>query len=249
MVYVFAHRGSSGTCPENTILAYKEAVEVGSDGIEIDVQYTKDNELVVIHDSTVNRTTNGKGLVKDYTLEEIKRLDAGSWFSEQFALEQIPTIEEVLAFVKEKEGLLLNIELKNVVIHHEGIEERVIQLVREYGLTKRVILSSFNHISLHKFSKLAPEIECAVITLDKQYKPWDYIASVGAAGWHPQWSKIDQYIINEMKKRKHPVRIYTINRVDQMEAFLANNIDAIMTDYPGRAVQIRNKLKKIGGGV
>lgn len=249
MVYIFAHRGSSGSCPENTFSAYEEAVEVGSDGIEIDVQYTKDNELVVIHDNTVNRTTNGKGLVKDYTLEEIKRLDAGSWFSEQFALEKIPTMEEVLAFVSEKKGLLLNIELKNVVIHHEGIEEGVIKLVKDYGLTSRVILSSFNHISLHRISKLAPEIECAVITLDKQYKPWDYITSVGVEGWHPQWSKIDQHVINEMAKRTHPVRVFTINKVDQMEAFLANNIEAIVTDYPGKAVQIRSKLKEIRGGV
>ncbi|GAQ16941.1 glycerophosphoryl diester phosphodiesterase [Oceanobacillus picturae] len=248
MVYVFAHRGSSGTCPENTLSAYKEAVEGGSDGIEIDVQYTKDNELVVIHDNTVNRTTNGKGLVKDYTLKELKMLDAGCWFSEQFALERIPTIEEVLAFVKEKEGLLLNIELKNVVIHHEGIEERVIKLVRDYSLSNRVIFSSFNHISLHRISKLAPEIECAVITLDKQFKPWDYLASVGAAGWHPQWSKIDQHIINEMKKRNHPVRVYTINKVDQMEAFLTNDIEAIMTDYPGKAVQIRNEIRRTRGG-
>ncbi|WP_066190624.1 glycerophosphodiester phosphodiesterase [Gracilibacillus timonensis] len=241
MVQIFAHRGSSGTHPENTFSAFREAVKMSTDGIEIDVHLTKDNELVVIHDNTVNRTTNGKGYVKDFTLQEIKQLDAGSWFAEEFTGERIPTLEEVLIFL-EKEKQILNIELKNVVLDYHGLEDKVVEMVRKYHLTDRVIISSFNHISLHEIGKSYPDIKCGVLTLDKQYQPWNYITSVGATSIHPHWLKCDQEMITEMQLRNIPVRVYVINKKDQMRRFINYNVTALMTDYPELALQIRDEL-------
>lgn len=243
MTQIFAHRGSAGTHPENTFASYRAAVKAGSDGIEIDVHLTKDQDLVVIHDATVSRTTNGKGFVKDFTLKEIKELDAGSWFAEEFKDERIPTLEEVLVFMSKNE-LLLNIELKNIANEYHGIEEKVIDMVGKYGLTNRVIISSFNHISLNKISRSNPEIECAILTLDKQYEPWNYIASVGVDGIHPQWSKTDKEMITEAQQRNHPVRVYTINKEAYMEAFITYKSAAIITDYPEMALEVRDRLQK-----
>src|SRR5690625_4206670 len=123
MTKIFAHRGSSGTHPENTMSAFKEAERVGADGIELDVHYTKDDQLVVIHDNTVNRTTKGKGRVRDLTLGELLQLDAGSHIATQFSGEKIPTFEEVLDWIKETK-LLVNIELKYVALDYKYFEEK-----------------------------------------------------------------------------------------------------------------------------
>src|SRR5690625_4151804 len=129
MTKIFAHRGSSGTHPENTMAAFKEAVKVGVDGIEIDVHYTKDDKLAVIHDDTVDRTTNGTGPVRGHTLEELQDLDAGSWFSKKWKHERIPSLQEVLKWMMDHPHLVLNIELKYVGLDYVGFEEKVIQEV------------------------------------------------------------------------------------------------------------------------
>ena len=243
MTKILAHRGSAGTHPENTFASYQAAIDAGSDGIEIDVHVTKDGELVVLHDATVNRTTNGVGYVKDFSVAEIKQLDAGSWFSEAFTGEQIPTLKEVLAFIAQT-NLLLNIELKNVTIAYDGIEAEVIRLVKAYQLTNQVILSSFNHISLHMISERHPEINCAILTLDKQFAPWDYAKAVGVSGIHAQWSKMELQTIAEAQQRNYPVRLYTVNREDVMEALIKNKVDTIITDFPEKACEIRARIEE-----
>lgn len=160
MSLIFAHRGSAGTHPENTMAAYIEAEKVGAEGLEIDVHLTKDNQLAVIHDNTVNRTTNGSGMVRDYTLAELKKLDAGSWFSPSFQQERIPTLEEVLKFIQNN-NMILNIELKYAVLDDVDFEKKVIQAVEAHDLVDRVIISSFNHEGLKKVNQLQPKIECA----------------------------------------------------------------------------------------
>src|SRR5690625_7911098 len=125
MSLIFAHRGSAGTHPENTMAAYIEAEKVGAEGLEIDVHLTKDDQLAVIHDNTVNRTTNGSGMVRDYTLAELKKLDAGSWFSPRFQQERIPTLQEVLEFIQNNK-MILNIELKYATLDYVDFEEKVI---------------------------------------------------------------------------------------------------------------------------
>ena len=151
MTKVFAHRGSKGTLPENTLLSIKEAVRVGSDGIEIDVHLSKDKKIVVIHDETVNRTTNGNGYIKNMTLEEIKSLDAGSWFSEEYKNEKIPTLEELLDFLNNLNFTgTLNIEIKTDKIKYRGLEKYLAKLLKGKDLKFSYLYSSFNLKSLKK---------------------------------------------------------------------------------------------------
>ncbi len=148
---VVAHRGASSLAPENTMAAVRKALELNVDIIEIDVHRSYDGELVVIHDDTVNRTTSGKGRVKDFTLDELKKLDAGRWFKLSFWGERIPTLREVLEETKDKTVLL--IELKG-----ERTEVRTVELVRELGMEDQVIIQSFDFQQVQKVKQKAPEI-------------------------------------------------------------------------------------------
>ena len=143
----FAHRGASNYYPENTMVSLKEGIKTGANGLEIDVHKTKDNKLVVIHDEDIQRTFKGKGLVKDMTLEELRRFKCRNKNFENNIECRIPTLEEVLDLVKET-NVILNIELKTDKIHYEGIERDVIELVNRHGLKKQIVLSSFNHESI-----------------------------------------------------------------------------------------------------
>ncbi len=141
---IFAHRGSSGTHPENTLAAFRAAAALPIDGVEIDVHLTKDGEVVVIHDEKINRTTNGKGYVKDMTLEELQQYDAGSWFSEEWGGERVPTLDEVLE-IYEDTSHRLNIEIKSDIFPYDGLVEKVLTIANNRGMADRLLLSSFNH--------------------------------------------------------------------------------------------------------
>ena len=187
MTQIFAHRGYCAKYPENTMLAFREAEKAGADGIELDVQLSKDGEVVVIHDEKVNRTTNGKGYVRDLTRKELQRVDAGHTMKTIMKKEPIPSLSEVLEWMTSNE-IICNIELKNNIFRYEGMEEKVIQLVREYKLSQRVIISSFNHYSIVKSYRIAPEIEIAPILGNAVYMPWVYAKSIGAKAIHPKYT-------------------------------------------------------------
>ena len=144
---VFAHRGYSGKYPENTMLAFREAEKTGADGIELDVQLTKDGEIVIIHDETLERTTTGTGWVKDHTLAELKALDASIIKGTAYSPERIPTLEEYCRWVKDTK-LVTNIELKTSIVYYPEIEEKTAEMVKAFGLEDRMIFSSFNHLSI-----------------------------------------------------------------------------------------------------
>jgi glycerophosphoryl diester phosphodiesterase len=155
---IIAHRGASAYAPENTMAAFKKALEMKAGGIEIDVHLTKDGYPVVVHDEKLGRTSNGTGLIKDKTLEELKELDFGSWFSEEFKNQSIPTLDEVMELIS-TENILFNIELKSGAVLYHDIERIVVDMVKEYEMEERVIISSFNHYSLLEVKKIAPEIK------------------------------------------------------------------------------------------
>lgn len=169
----FAHRGAAGYYPENTMLAFAKALELGATGIETDVQMTRDGELVLIHDETLQRTAGTPEWVKDLTLAEIKQREAGSWFREEFAGERIPTLEELLDLVRNTDTIV-NLELKTGVVLYPGIEQKVLDTVRRFGLSERIIISSFNHYSLVECKKLAPDIRTGILYMEGLYEPWDY---------------------------------------------------------------------------
>lgn len=240
MAQIFAHRGSSGTHPENTMASFIEAERVNADGIELDVQMTRDGHLVVIHDERVDRTTNGRGWVKDLTLKEIKRLHVRS---RKIRSERIPTLREVLKW-SEGNHLIINIELKTGLVQYPGLEEKVVQLVREIGLGGRVILSSFNHYSVKQVHQLDGRLETAILFMEGLFEPWKYAKSIGARGLHCHWKSASKSVINGAADANMPLRPFTVNRRVHIRKFLESGCRGLFTDYPEKAVQIRNKLKK-----
>ena len=158
------HRGASAAAPANTLAAFRLALELGADGFELDVQLTADNELVVIHDYSMDHTTDGSGLVRQKTLAEIKKLDAGVRFASRFAGERIPTLREV--FEMAGKGPFINVEIKTTSPRGNGLEPRLIALIREYGLGERLVVSSFNPFALWRIRRLAPDMRLALLYAD-----------------------------------------------------------------------------------
>jgi Glycerophosphoryl diester phosphodiesterase len=188
---IWAHRGCSQRYPENTLIAFERAMEIRNlTGIELDIQLTRDGELVVIHDERVDRTTEGIGLVRDNTLAEIKNLHiyAGSYPSQQ-----IPTMNEVFDLLENRlnEGLKLNIELKNNIYPYPGMEEKIIELVHKRGLQKRVVYSSFYAKSLAKIRILDAEAEIGILDTKVSDCMYKLKGGCGAAALHPFWQGID----------------------------------------------------------
>ncbi len=188
---IWAHRGCSQRYPENTLLAFEKAAKLdGLTGIELDIQLTKDGELVVIHDEKVDRTTEGTGYVKDYSLSEIKRLHI---YADVNPSQQIPAMEEVLDLLADRmrEGLKINIELKNSVFPYEGMEEKIVELIGRYGLQKSIVYSSFYAISLEKLREIEPQAQIGILDTKVSDCLYKVKGGCGAKALHPYWRGID----------------------------------------------------------
>lgn len=246
MTLIFAHRGSAGTHPENTMESFIAAEKSGADGIELDVHLSKDGEIVVIHDETVDRTTNGKGFVNQLLLKELKELNASykfNTFQSFIKVPRIPTLKEIFEWMRGN-NLQCNIELKNGKIIYPLLEEKVIQLIRDYQYEKRIIISSFNHYSLIHCYRLDPEIETAPLYSDGLYMPWVYTRAINAKGMHPNIKVTPDMIIKGAMDEGIAVRPYTINKDKEIERLISIQCSAIITDYPEKALKIREKLSK-----
>ncbi len=240
MTQIFAHRGYSAAFAENTMSAFIDAEKAGADGLELDVQVTKDGEVVVIHDEKVDRTTSGSGYVKNLTFKEIRMFNANKKGEKK---ELIPSLVEVLEWMQTNR-LICNIELKNGIFPYEGMEEKVIQLVRKYDLSNRIIISSFNHYSIVLSYRMAPEIETAPLFNERIYMPWVYAQSIRAQGIHPKLSSITEEIIENSLKNGIAVRPYTVNKDADILKLLKINCSALITDNPVKALKIRNQFEK-----
>lgn len=243
MTKIFAHRGSSIDRPENTMAAFMRAEELGADGIELDVHYTKDNELVVIHDATVDRTTEGSGIVRQFTYKQLRGLDAGSFFSKDYKGEKIPHFSEVLDWISGT-NLILNIELKYLALDYFQFEEKVLEEISKRNLEDRIIISAFNHEALRKIKDLNPKIETALLYMARLYEPWVYAEHVGAKGLHPFIEGVDPSSILSAEKRNYSVRPFTVNDDQQIAGLMQTGCSGIITDDPGKALQIRKGLSK-----
>ncbi|WP_379135702.1 glycerophosphodiester phosphodiesterase [Paenibacillus sp. sgz500958] len=227
----FAHRGASAVCPENTMTAFRRSLELGATGIETDVQLTKDGQLILIHDEDLKRTTNGTGNVKDKTLEELRMLDAGSWFSADYSGEKLPTLQELLQLLQGTD-IILNIELKNGVFLYPGMEEKVIAAVREFRMEERVILSSFNHYSLAHCKSLAPEIRTGILYIEGLYRPWDYAATLGATALHAYEYAVLPELVTEAAEHSMDYHPFTVNNPERMKQLIDAGVSGIITDVP-----------------
>lgn len=234
---IYAHRGASYHSPENTLASYEMAIDMGADGIEIDVHRSKDGYIVVCHDEKVDRTTNGIGYIKDLSLKEIKSLDAGSWFDKSFSKEKISTLDEVLELVK-RENILLNIELKNGPIFYPNIEQEVVELIRSYGLEDKVLISSFNHYSLLEIKKIEPSIKMGILYIAGMVSPWKYAKSIGADAIHPLFLTINEDIVKECILNNIMINPFTVNNENEIILMKKLHVTSIITDCPDIGVKI-----------
>lgn len=223
----FAHRGVMALQPENTMSAFRLALDTGADGIETDVHLTKDGELVLIHDETLERTTDGNGMVSSYTLDELRRFNAGVRYSQQ---EVIPTLQELLELVR-GESIRLNLEVKTDVLRYVGIEARLLDTIESSGIDpSRVLFSSFNHETIHRLKKMRPDIEAAILLAQPLYDTVGYLESVGADSVHPHIERITDEEIRWLQQHGVPVRPYTIKTDAQLERCRSLQVDAIFVN-------------------
>lgn len=232
---IFAHRGASGTHPENTMAAFEAAVRLGADGIELDVQMTKDGEIVIIHDETVNRTTNGKGAIERMTYAEIAELDAGCWFHPHFSGEKILTLDEFFTWAKGN-NLQINIELKTNKVPYHGIEQKVLKLIDMHKMRGRVIISSFNIDSIDRVIKLNPYIAAAGLVWRIPREAVKTAKKLGLTALHTQVSFALSHYGKEAIDSGMLLRLYTINDMKEWNRVKRSGvpIEAIMTDFPER---------------
>lgn len=214
--------------------AFRRALELGATGIETDVQMTSDGQLVLIHDESLQRTAGSPRLVKDVTLEELRELDAGSWFGPVFAGERIPTLRELLELVKPYEGVQINVELKNSVLPYPGMEKAVIEEIRFQAMGDRIILSSFNHYSLALCKQLAPEIRTGILYMEGLYEPWEYAARIGANALHAYHYAVLPEWVAQAAERCIAYHPWTVNEPAEMKRLLDAGAAGIITDYPDR---------------
>jgi len=233
---VIAHRGYSGAYPENTMLAFQKAVEVGADGIEMDVHETKDGVLVVIHDETVDRTTESKGAVKDYTLAELKKLNAAARCGCGF--EAIPTFEEYCAWAA-KQPIFTNVEVKTDNTYYPEIERKIWDMAVKYGLEKTTLFSSFNHVSMMRLKQLAPEAHTAALIFPEsgvKVFPGDYCKAAGFEAYHPCAVSLNDENVRNLKDNGIAINVWTVNDMTALAHLQDWGCNAVMTNYPETAI-------------
>ncbi len=238
MTKIFGHRGAAGSFPENTMPSFLAAIDLGADGIELDVHLSQDGIPVVIHDETVDRTTNGKGFVKDLNYSKLQSLDASYRFPAQSGKAFIPLLEEVLTWSSPCD-FIVNIELKNDLIHYEKLEEKVIELVYRHRMPSRVILSSFNHHSLKKCHSISNEIETAALFSERLFEPWNYAKTLSADAIHPIHYAVDETAIQLSQENGVKVRPFTVNDEKKMKRLFQAECAGFFTDYPERAAALK----------
>ena len=241
-IVVVAHRGFSGVAPENTMVAFKKAVEVGSDMIEFDVRLSKDGEVVVMHDEYVERTTNGKGKVIDLTLDDLKKLDAGSKFHSTFYGEKVPILREVLQLAYGQ--VKVNIELKEGDYGRWTIldlAERALKEVEMIGMVDQVMFSSFDPVAIEGIMKKSRTIPVAYI----YNRPWSLPRQVTEGRPFPilncRKSVLTTENISMANQEDIRVGVYTLNTEEEMERFIDLKVDAIITNQPDRLISILKK--------
>lgn len=234
---IYAHRGSSGTHPENTLAAFQAAAELNIHGVELDVHLTKDGELVVIHDETINRTSTGEGFIKDLTLAELRAFDYGSWFGDEFVGERIPTLEEVLAIFQDT-AHHVNIELKSDVFPYEGMGEKVLYAIERMRMAQRVVISSFDHEAIREFKKMAPHIEVALLTMEVLVDAYDYARFIPADALHISLPTAQRKMTKEALLKGAIIRVFTVNKVEYALALQQLGVHAMFTDFPEEMMRV-----------
>ena len=235
----FAHRGASAAAPGNTLAAFRLAAEMGADGVELDVQLSQDGEAVVIHDFSVDGTTDGQGAVRKMTLPQLKELDAGSWFGPAFAGERIPTLQEVFDVIGHR--LLINVEIKRLPGRSSGLEAEVVRLIEDNNLVHRVIASSFNPLSLRKVKRLNPNIPTGLLYAPDQplFLRRAWLGPIVPHEFrHPHHSMVDERFMAWAGNQGYRVNTWTVDEPDEMRRLVRLGVHGIITDCPNLLAEI-----------
>ncbi len=228
MPKVIAHRGASADAPENTLAAFQLALEYGADGIELDVMLSLDGQLVVIHDDTVDRTTDGSGRVRDMTLKELQAFNAGNG-------QKIPSLSEVFDLFGGK--FQINIELKNYSSFFDPLPIKVAELVKEYGFEDFVLISSFNPFNLPRFRRRLPEVKLGLLTQPDQAQRWLW-RFIRYDALHPYFNDVDETLVLALHARNRQVNVWTVDEPDEIRRLAALGVDSIITNVPKSAREI-----------
>jgi glycerophosphoryl diester phosphodiesterase len=241
-IWVIAHRGFSGEAPENTLIAFQKAIEAGSDMIELDVHLSKDKEVMVIHDSTLERTTTGRGRIMDHTLHALKRLDAGRKFSPVFAGEPLPTLAEVLTLCRDR--IKVNVEIKSGFsgpLTIQDLVDRVLEEVEKAGMLSDVLFSSFDPIALARIRAQKPQAHLALLF----GQPWQSLEEITKGVSYSILNLSDRYLtgkkVDLLKSENFRVNVYTVDSEEEMKRWISCQVDGIITNYPDRLVRLLGK--------
>jgi glycerophosphoryl diester phosphodiesterase len=231
--FVFAHRGASAYAPENTLAAFKFAIDQGADGIELDTKLSVDGQAMVMHDLSVDRTTNGKGLISTLSASEIQKLDAGSHFSPDFEGEPVPTLEDVFKLVGRR--IVINIELTNYSSPTDALPVFVSELIKKYHLEDKVIISSFHPLNLIRFHRLIPGIPLGLLTLPGKPGAWgrSWIGRlVPQDALHPYFSDVNFRLVEGIHQRGKKINVWTVDSPAEITRLVSLKVDGIITNDP-----------------
>lgn len=232
MTLNIAHRGASALAPENTMAAFEKAVELGADTLELDLHLTRDNELVVIHDDTLDRTTDGLGPVHVRSLEELKRLDAGRWFGERFVGERVPTLAEVLQRFAGKVPLALEVKAGSALF--PGIEERVVSTLRRHSAIGQTAVASFDHYALQRLKEIEPTLRTAALLVGRPVSISALASPAKADAVALEASLVTKTEVEACRVAGLQLVVWVVNEPAQMRHFIGLGVDGIITDRPDR---------------
>ncbi len=243
-VMIAAHRGSSGTAPENTMAALRQAIEAGADLVEIDVQISADEHMLVFHDETLDRTTDRSGSVKERTYDELQGADAGGWFAAEFAGERIPLLGEALDLLQDK--VYINVEIKPPQ-RGEDFTRRVESIAAQIsarGLAAYTLFSSFHHPSLALLKQLDARFHTATIQLPRDPRlPAEVMAAVGADAFVCALNELSDERVAEIESKQIFTGVYTVNTAQDLANAMERRVKAIVTNYPARIAAALQKLR------
>lgn len=231
-----------GTLPENSLAGFKRALEVGVDGIELDIHRTADGEIIVLHDETIDRTTNKHGKVQEMTLQQIRKANLIDWINNAPTKEKIPTLLEVFHLVDDYPEVMLNIELKMHRVFYPGLEKELLALIEKQGVKNEIIFSSFHLPALLRIKKLDPAAKIAYLVKKKVPMLFDYVTEFNLEGIHP--SKKLYIGKPEQFENCGNIRLWTVNQEKEIREAFELGVDSIITDYPELALAIRDQSAK-----
>jgi len=240
LVKAIAHRGFSSRYPENTMLAFERAIELGADGAEFDVQLSRDGIPVVFHDESLTRITGDDRLIKDLTLAELKEFDISYRFQGKCPVQRIPTLEEYFTLVQNRDFLSI-LEFKTAIFEYDGIEQKVIDMIRRFGLSERIVLSSFNHYTLLRCKAIAPELPCGILYECRIAEPQNYCNTLGMQYLHPDYRFLSDEELAKYERAGVKTSPWTVDGDEEIRYLLRQqNIFAIMSNKPDRVLAIRD---------